>query len=249
MDLLSSEELRNKQQMMEARYSLPYNWLHPKYSIRYSHKQGLFAIITQWIRKDASLLDIGCGDGWYTARFGEMGATVTGIDPSERAIGFAKLIYPRGAFLTGTGEALPFPAKQFDVITCIQVLEHLTEAAGEKLLKECCRVIKPGGYLIISVPSTLRSLAESKAHLRHYTPESLLQVVAPFGRKKGFVGHEFHSRIVRRMKNLFENRWYFLPRAARFFYERYYFPRWNQGPVEKCHNLVICLEIRGEGNN
>ena len=45
---------------------------------------------------------------------------------------------------------LPFPAEQFDVVTCVSVLEHLPETARLRGLSEMARVLRPGGRLIVT---------------------------------------------------------------------------------------------------
>lgn len=236
---MSLDRLTETQRTMEARYRMPYNWLHAPHSIRWAHKEGLSRIVRKWIRAQDRLLDVGCGDAWYTARFADTGATVTGIDVSERAIGFAKIICPKATFVVGSADHLPFPDGSFDVVTCIQVIEHLTEETGQNALQEFRRVLRPGGLMIISVPSTLRPL--STAHLRHYTPGSIRAFVEPYGTIESISGHEQHSRVLTVIRKLFENRIWSLPFAAKWFYEKIYFPRWNACPIQKANNLVVCV--------
>jgi SAM-dependent methyltransferase len=47
---------------------------------------------------------------------------------------------------------IPFPDESFDVVYHSHVLEHLTKAAAADFLKECCRVLKPGGIIRVAVP-------------------------------------------------------------------------------------------------
>ena len=52
---------------------------------------------------------------------------------------------------TGTLEGVRFPSSYFDVVTMYQVLEHI--ANPRAVLKECHRILKPGGRLLVSVPN------------------------------------------------------------------------------------------------
>jgi SAM-dependent methyltransferase len=104
----------------------------------------------KYIPRDARLLDIGCSDA---SLFLYAGPQITGIgidpdlDPGARA-GNAKFI--RGLFpedLTGEDRGL------FDAITMLAVLEHIPLAQQPKLASDCFHYLKPGGRLIITVPS------------------------------------------------------------------------------------------------
>lgn len=225
-------------EVMERRYAVPYNWLEPAYSIRWAGKQGMCDIITGWIQPGAALLDIGCGDGWYASRYVQSGAAVSGIDISARSVGFASLLVPSGTFAVASAAALPYADASFDVVTCIQVLEHMTEEDITRALTECRRVLRPSGALIVSVPSVRRPL--SAAHLRHYTTATIQATLAPYGTIEAMVGQEYDHPITLGMRKCFENRFWFLPRAARWFYTKLYFPRWNRVAAEEGRN-IFCL--------
>lgn len=231
--------LTEKQQIMENRYALPYNWMEKQYSIKWVHKFGLLSIILDFIQPRDRVLDVGCGDGWYSSKMADKGAIVHGIDFSERAVAFARLIDIRNVYDIGSSTNLPYPNDFFDVVTCIQVLEHIEQEDAEASLKEFKRVLKPNGKLIISVPSILRPM--SKAHLRHYTLKSLNDLVHDFS-DHTFLGHESGNRLILNIRKLFENKYLHLPKIAGFFYERIYFPYWNKIKPQKANNLIICCK-------
>ncbi|MFZ4663025.1 MAG: class I SAM-dependent methyltransferase [Caldilineaceae bacterium] len=91
-------------------------------------------------RQTGQVLDVGCGDGPYH-RWLPITATVVGID-----------IYPgRGVNILSVPEQpWPLQSASFDTVLCTQVLEHVTNV--DLLLQEIKRVLKPGGYLICTVP-------------------------------------------------------------------------------------------------
>jgi predicted SAM-dependent methyltransferase len=67
-------------------------------------------------------------------------------------------------------QGLPFAAASCAAIFCEHVIEHLTKADGERLLRECSRVLQPGGVLRLSTPDAgrfLRSYAGDQAFLYH----------------------------------------------------------------------------------
>ena len=60
------------------------------------------------------ILDIGCGPGILAKRLTEDGASVTGVDPGEAALGKAREAVPAARFEAASAEALPFPDAHFD---------------------------------------------------------------------------------------------------------------------------------------
>jgi len=98
-----------------------------------------------------ALLDLGCGDGALAVAFWERSAHVTGVDASAAMIQAAtERANKAGAEIAlhvATAECLPFPPKQFDVVTAITVLCFVEEAAP--VFREIARVLRPGGRLVI----------------------------------------------------------------------------------------------------
>ena len=97
-------------------------------------------------------LDVGCGDGArYGARVHGSGLEIHGVDISEVAVEEAR---SRGinARVASLDVPLPYPDAIFDVVICLEVLEHLVDP--EKVAREIRRVLKPNGRALISVPNT-----------------------------------------------------------------------------------------------
>jgi ubiquinone/menaquinone biosynthesis C-methylase UbiE len=95
-----------------------------------------------------SVLDLGCGNGCYTIELARRSARVCGVD-----IQFSKLREFRSNItrFQAVAEKLPFASDSFDVITMIEVLEHTDDDA--MALRECYRVLQPGGALVLFVPN------------------------------------------------------------------------------------------------
>jgi SAM-dependent methyltransferase len=101
------------------------------------------------------LLDVGCSIGLFLHLAQERGWDVTGLEPAPRAREHARQVYGlevRDQTLEGTA----FPAESFDAVALLSVLEHATEPLA--LLRECARVLRPGGALYVIVPN-VESLA------------------------------------------------------------------------------------------
>ena len=100
-------------------------------------------------RTDLTLADIGCGTGAITKALERYGKCM-GIDSSAQGVEFCKSRGVRDVRL-GTAEATGCEASTFDVVTCLDVLEHLPD--DTEGIAEIHRILKPGGMAIIFVPT------------------------------------------------------------------------------------------------
>jgi ubiquinone/menaquinone biosynthesis C-methylase UbiE len=101
-----------------------------------------------------TLLEVGCGIGTDLVRFARGGAIVTGIDLSETAIELARKNFQLHGVTAedlriANAEALPFADDSFDVVYGHGVIQYTADP--ERLLRECCRVLRPGGEAIFMV--------------------------------------------------------------------------------------------------
>lgn len=99
------------------------------------------------------VLDVGCGGGILTETLARAGANATGIDLSNRPLEVAKLHAKTAGIkvdyrLKGCEEmAGAYPGK-FDVVCCMEVLEHVPDPAST--IEACAKLLKPGGYVFFS---------------------------------------------------------------------------------------------------
>lgn len=100
---------------------------------------------------EAKLLDVGCLEGSYTRMYADtVGAgSVHGVDVSLTAVARSKGIEAI-EFDLNSGEKLPYADAEFDVVVCIESLEHIYPT--DFMLSEIRRVLKPMGTAIIDVP-------------------------------------------------------------------------------------------------
>jgi len=100
------------------------------------------------------LLEVGCGIGTDLVRFAKGGARVTGVDLAQTAIDLARKNFELNGVAAeelrvANGEALPYPNGVFDVVYGHGVIQYTANAA--QLIRECHRVLKPGGTGIFMV--------------------------------------------------------------------------------------------------
>ncbi len=97
--------------------------------------------------------DIGCGGGILAEALAAEGAQVTGIDMGEAPLSVARLhLLESGRQVdyrrcTAEQLAAEMPG-QFDVVTCMEMLEHVPEPAS--VIAACARLVKPGGHVFFS---------------------------------------------------------------------------------------------------
>ena len=100
--------------------------------------------------------------------------TAVGLEPSSRGAEVARARGVGEVVVAGI-DTMPFDASRFDLITCLDVLEHIEDDRGA--LRELRRVARPGGVLLITVPAYPRlwsSHDELNRHCRRYTRPALL---------------------------------------------------------------------------
>jgi SAM-dependent methyltransferase len=131
-----------------------------------------------------SLLDAGCGRGIIGAlcRIYRSVDHLVGIEGFESYLEFSQKsgFYDETILRNLTNLPLPFQRQEFDVVTCIEVIEHLEKSAGEKLLDELERI---GSRVIVTTPNILFQQHEYdgnalQRHLSHWRPSDF--------RKRGY---------------------------------------------------------------
>ncbi len=103
--------------------------------------------------KDKKVLDVGCGGGILSESMAQLGAEVTGLDQSEIAIKIAQLHTKESNLsidykLLNIEEFLKKNKIKYDVITCLEMVEHVPNPAS--IIEACSKLLKKNGRLYLS---------------------------------------------------------------------------------------------------
>jgi 2-polyprenyl-6-hydroxyphenyl methylase/3-demethylubiquinone-9 3-methyltransferase len=136
--------------------ALAHRWWDPQSEFKPLHEINPLRL--NWIDQLAGLsgkqvIDVGCGGGILAESMAEKGASVTGIDLSDKALKVARLhLLESGQQVEYVSVAVESIAEErpetYDVVTCMEMLEHVPDPAS--VVAACARLCKPGGWLFFS---------------------------------------------------------------------------------------------------
>jgi 2-polyprenyl-3-methyl-5-hydroxy-6-metoxy-1,4-benzoquinol methylase len=170
---------------------------------RFWHRKK-FEAVAQRIPAGASVIDFGCSAGSFLMVLGQLNPSVraVGVDIGSSQIEFARAEvepqFPDGrvrfVVLPDTSGKLPFDDASVDVVTSIEVIEHVHPAIVHRFLAEARRVLKPGGRLLLTTPNyrsmwplieiALQRVSKVRyehQHINKFTPNSAVKAVEAAG--------------------------------------------------------------------
>ena len=135
---------------------LAHRWWDPTSEFKPLHEINPLRL--EWINAKAPLagkkvIDIGCGGGILSESIARKGADTTGIDLSDKALKVADLhslesgVSVRYELISAEEMAAREPG-QYDVVTCMELLEHVPDPAS--VVKAAAALVKPGGHVFFS---------------------------------------------------------------------------------------------------
>jgi len=144
--------------------------------------------------RNARCLDLGCGDGLFIKHFQSRGFNgFIGCDADfDRLLRARNCCLDKTLFINTLAEDTPFRSHSFDLILLHHLLEHVHD--DRKILAECCRLLKHGGFLVLGVPNEgsiagriLRflhpKLYKKGEHVNFYSEKQILGLLRNFNFK------------------------------------------------------------------
>lgn len=144
-------------------------------------------------RESGRLLDVGSGFGFFVAEMKQRGWEAAGVEISQKALDYSREVLGLTVY-SGPLEKVEFSDDHFDAVTGFYVIEHLPFPRA--FLRECYRVLKPGGLLLLRYPHTtpiknllhclgLRNrLYDAPAHLCDFSPKIIQECLEKIGFEK-----------------------------------------------------------------
>ena len=123
-------------------------WLRTLHNLVPARLREFDPVVGDW--RGQRVLDLGCAGGFMAEALAARGALVTGLDPAAEAVAAAaarsRATGSTVAYLVGTGEHSPFTDASFDIVVCVDVLEHVQDLAA--VIGQVRRVLRPGGLFL-----------------------------------------------------------------------------------------------------
>ena len=191
--------------------------------INYEHLHRFFFVRDH--AKGKVVLDAGCGEGIGSYILSEKAKFVVGVDIDKECINLAKEKYKREnlCFLTGSIHEIPFKNNTFDLVVCLEVIEHVEEQ--EKVICEMKRVLKKEGMLIISTPNKKIYSEErnykNPYHKREFYKEEFIELLKMYFKHIYFFGQKIvvGSEILPFFHGEFTLHRYSIKREEKYFTE------------------------------
>lgn len=239
--------------LQEAQYAFPYHYLP-----RVENGHFAFHQVLSWgheylsylthvadlmaARSWSSAIDVGCGDGrlvdLLSRRFPER--KVVGLDYSERAISLARVLAPNGEFVAGDVTNADVLDECFDIVTCIETIEHIEPRFLPTFVAGMRQHLKAGAPLIVTVPST--NMAVSQKHYQHFDPQSLTAALAPHFAVEDVYYVNRDSRLSRLLRMAVSNRFFTIthPVLLTAFYNHYLRNYFRSSPRNGRRLVAVC---------
>jgi SAM-dependent methyltransferase len=130
------------------------------------------------------VLEAGCGEGYGAELLAGVAGHVIALDYDALAIAHVGTRYPRVSAVRTNLVALPVGDGRADTVVSLQVIEHLWEQ--ERFLRECRRVLRPGGALLLSTPNRItfspgRETPINPFHTRELSAAELAGLISDAG--------------------------------------------------------------------
>lgn len=204
--------------MQKTPIYMPENHMEKLYSsdnflVRYVHINRLDSLVKEMPnKKGLRVLDAGCGEGHLLKKMSDNNPDndYHGIDLTKEALNEATKRCPKAKFINSDLGQIDFEDDFFDFIVCTETLEHVDEY--QKVIDEFKRVLKPGGYMVLTFPNEVlwtisrfllgRRPIRVVDHINFFTPSRMRKIVnLPVKKQKGLpFGWPFFMSLGQMMK-------------------------------------------------
>lgn len=248
-----SEEDPHKAELQESLYEFPYHYIPYFDSDGIPHRIRILTWGMEYLcyqkhikelveaHNPESILDIGCGDGFFLGTLSKIDGKKIGIDLSQNAIAFAKAFHPSIDYRCMSVENVE---EVFDIATCIEVLEHIPDQDLIRFIQSTFSKIRRNGRLILSVPSVV--IPTSKKHYRHYNLELILKTLESAEVRFLTESVEYVYYAPRWMKfiNLLTYNKFgiFEPHLLRKFFWKRIWNKYRRADEETGHHIILCIK-------
>lgn len=151
-------------------------------------------------------IDVGCGDGaliWHLSNYLNGGDfEFHGVDIDAQAVEWARIFNPNAKIFSRDLGDLAHGL--YNSASLIEVLEHIPPSELEGFLKNVTTLIRPGGLIIVTVPSVEKPV--STKHYQHFSFESILNNLDKFFDIENIYGFERHNFLTRAIEKIRSNR-------------------------------------------
>lgn len=160
----------------------------------------------RFVKRGDFLLDLGCGNGQLIDALQEKEVNYIGIDSSPRLVKIAQQKHPSHRFIAGDILKTTFPTETFDGVFAIALLHHIPSFSLQlNVLQEATRVLKPNGFLFITVwqmSLPLSRLTRPSFLRRQLSPKSSLgkrDFIHQWGNQANLYYHIFTQRELKKL--------------------------------------------------
>lgn len=218
MAVKQEKTVSGDQEIQSAQYDFPYHYIPSSRNKLYLSRHWAFAssyfaalnLVTAELRPHQNEvgaswthIDIGTGDGaliyFLSQRWGIPASQLNGVDIDERAIAWARMFSPHSELICGDISEINM---KFDATTLVEVLEHIPPTEVPDFVGKVASLLRPGGLLVLTVPSTEKELANK--HFQHFDFTSIRSVVQPHFENIDIFGFE-KSSVISRLVELLRN--------------------------------------------
>ncbi|KKR71820.1 MAG: hypothetical protein A2606_03610 [Candidatus Yanofskybacteria bacterium RIFOXYD1_FULL_42_10] len=139
-----------------------------------SRHHSRYNLVGVFCRPGIKVMDVPCGSGYASSFLRTFGVTYLGVDIDQATIAYANKIYgdKKTKFKFGDLTTPNFGSNQFDVISCIEGLEHIERKYQSPLIAAFKKALKPNGILVITSPEN----PSGKSGVSQHNPDHLWEL-------------------------------------------------------------------------